>query len=125
MKLQELMDSMKFELTSFNVYERKLSGNNMFSHFTWLTTEPADSYDQHVKALLLRLPVTVYVHEREDGTTFDVLSGGEYVEGLRYHSRSNEIALRRRIMELEIRFVIFHCTMSREDVNTVMNWIKP
>lgn len=122
MILQNHLTELQGDLTSFDV-DRKpfMPVRDMFgedAYTVWLTNDPQTLTPSVVKALLLRIPLTIYVHERSDGNTYDVLRGGEVIETLRAVSkmdRTDQVALHRRIMETTINVVVFRCNMSRQD----------
>lgn len=121
MILQNLLTDIQGDLSSFDVMAKRMNVYDMFGDgvsYVWLTTAPAARSPAVAKALLLRIPLTIYVHERSDGNTYDVLRGGEVIETLRAVSkmdRTDQVALHRRIMETTINVVVFRCSMSWQD----------
>lgn len=132
MSLVELLEEVKIDIRSFDAFERKFTVREAFKHFTWLTTATEEN-PQVLKAAILKIPLpTIYVHERESGTTFDVLMGDEIIETLRrfversehLDTGSDEFMLARRIMNTELHVVRFRPCMTWDDVQTVMGFIK-
>lgn len=126
--LDDLMTEVKAKLSSFSIYTRDRTVQEMFANnvteFYWLTDATMGPYEKPLKALLLGIPLTIFVHEREDGRTFDVMSGGEIIEGLRFYMSSMASRpLSHKILNSKIRVVTFRCTMSYQDVKTCMEYL--
>ena len=143
--LNDLMDGVKSELGSFSLDTKQWTVQKMFNHgqylsslgydgtrvsdFTWLTDVPLNKYEDPLKAILMGIPLTIYVHERDDGMTFDVMRGGEIMEGLRYYMRNVDHSAEhqpyhRRILQATITIVTFRCTMSHQDVKKCMGYLN-
>ena len=67
--LQELMNSIQKEMTSFHVMERRMTAAEIFgdAETWWLSDYPCLPHPGIIKAMLLRLPITIYVHEQPEG----------------------------------------------------------
>ena len=129
MMLQELMNSIQKEMTSFHVMERRMTAAEIFgdAETWWLSDYPCLPHPGIIKAMLLRLPITIYVHEQPEGGVYNVVRGAELFEGLRHYMKSpdSDFALHRRVSEFTpINIVVFRRTMSYEDVKTALEYIS-
>ena len=121
--LNAYMDELRAELTSHDIMTRDWTAQDMFNgQRSWLTSADVSQmiYPNTAKMLLLRTPMTIYVHEHQDGGTYDVLRGGEVVETLRAvmkMPKDGQEALHRRIINLPITVVIFRASMSHKDAD--------
>lgn len=138
MSLIDLLEEVRIDLKDFDAISRKLTVHEAFNGpYKWLTDAPAAPYPRFLKAAILRIPLPrVYVHERNDGVTFDVLVGGELIECMRmftnelrakqsdYSSGTDEFMLNRRVLYTEIEVVKFRFSMSWEDAKTAVEFVK-
>ena len=100
-------------------------------HLSWYTgcDCPQEIDEDVATALLLRVPLTIYVQERTQINEYDVVIGGRIVETLRYllknrSTKENEYALYRHIMNTQIRVVRLDPNMLLSDIQRAESMIN-
>lgn len=135
--LQKLYQELETEMHTCNIQCKLWNVGHMMSlkDTNWATTIPFGSYTGVLKALLLGIPLTVYVHEKYEegyGTTFSVLRGAEIIESLRNYKNhylskaggAESAPMHRKIVQSEIKVVIFRNSMSYDDALQAMKYIS-